>query len=292
MSDAFTLPYDGAITRFFETEAPQDVRKAIRDGGRKILSPRYPYADRLDEDSYDKTIYALQIELARLQAWVQATGARIVVLFEGRDAAGKGGAIKRFVENLNPRVARVVALSRPSDTEAGQWYFQRYVANLPSAGQIVLFDRSWYNRSVVERVFRFCSTAQRDLFFRQVPGFERALVEDGIHLFKLWLDVDQAEQLRRFMERERDPLKQWKLSQIDVEGLRYWDAYSVAIRETFAATHTDHAPWTIIKADDKRRARVAALRRVLSAIPYAGRDDTVAIPPDPTICGGPDLWNG
>ncbi len=292
MTDGFKLPYDGAITRFFETEAPEDVRNAIRDGGNKILSPRYPYPEQLDAKTYDRTVYDLQIELARLQAWVQSSGARIVVLFEGRDAAGKGGAIKRFVENLNPRVARVVALPRPSDTESGQWYFQRYVAHLPTAGQMALFDRSWYNRSIVERVFRFCTTAQRDLFFRQVPGFERAMVEDGIHLVKLWLDVDRAEQLRRFLDREGDPLKQWKLSQIDVDGLRYWDAYSVAIRETFEATHTDHAPWTVIRADDKRRARIAALQRVLSQVPYAGRDPKVAIPPDPAICGGPDLWNG
>ena len=292
MTDPAQLPYDGAITRFFETEAPAEVRDAIRDGGKAILTPYYPYDDRMDEDDYERTTYALQIELAKLQSWVQKTGARIVVVFEGRDAAGKGGAIKRLVENLNPRVVRVVALSRPSDTEAGQWYFQRYVAHLPSAGEIALFDRSWYNRSVVERVFRFCTTAQRDLFFRQVPGFERALVEDGIHLFKLWLNIDRAEQLRRFLERERDPLKQWKLSQIDVEGLRYWDAYSVAIRETFAATHSEHAPWTVIRADDKRRARIAAIRLILSAVPYEGRDDAMACPPDPAICGGPDLWDG
>ncbi|MCA8880912.1 MAG: polyphosphate kinase 2 [Rhodobacteraceae bacterium] len=292
MTDPDTLPYDGAITRFFETEAPSEVREAIESGGKTILSRSYPYDERMDEKEYDQTIYALQIELAKFQDWVQRTGARIVVLFEGRDAAGKGGAIKRFVENLNPRVVRVVALGRPSDTEAGQWYFQRYVAQLPTAGRIVLFDRSWYNRSVVERVFSFCTTAERDLFFRQAPGFERALVEDGVHLVKLWLNVDRAEQLRRFLDREHDLLKQWKLSQIDVDGLHYWDAYSVAIRETFAATHTEHAPWTVIRADDKRRARIATLRRVLSSVPYDGRDDKVACPPDPAICGGPDLWDG
>lgn len=157
---------------------------------------------------------------------------------------------------------------------------------------MALFDLSWYNRSIVERVFRFCTTAERDLFFRQVPGFERALVEDGIHLIKLWLDVDRAEQLRRFLDRESDPLKQWKLSQIDVDGLRYWDAYSVAVRETFEATHSEHAPWTVIRADDKRRARIAAIQRVLSQVPYDGRDPKVAVPPDPAICAAGRTRNG
>ncbi len=289
---AVALPFEGAITRFFETEAPPEVRAAITPDRKTILGPAYPYDDRMGPDDYAATLYRLQIELARFQHWVQDSGARVVVLFEGRDAAGKGGTIKRFRENLNPRVARVVALPKPSPTEAGQWYFQRYIAHLPTAGQIALFDRSWYNRSVVERVFDFCTTAERDLFFQQVPGFERALVQDGIHLIKLWLNVGQAEQLRRFLDRESDPLKQWKLSQIDVDGLRRWAAYSAAIRETFAATHLDHAPWTVIKADDKRRARIAAIRAVLSAVPYAGRDDTVVHPPDPKICGGPELWDG
>lgn len=292
MTDPAPLPYDGAITRFFETEAPPDVRDAVREGGKAILVDPYPYSERMDADGYDADLYALQIELAKLQAWVQRSGARVVVLFEGRDAAGKGGTIKRVVANLNPRVVRVVALPRPSDIESGQWYFQRYAAHLPAAGQIALFDRSWYNRSVVERVFGFCTTAERDLFFQQVPGFERALVQDGIHLVKLWLNVGRAEQLRRFLERERDVLKQWKLSRIDVDGLRLWDAYSVAIRETFAATHTDDAPWTVIKSDDKRRARIAAIRRILGDIAYDGRDDTAAGPPDPAICGGPALWDG
>ena len=172
---------------------------------------------------------------------VQASGAKVVILFEGRDAAGKGGTIKRFRENMNPRVARLVALPKPTEAEQTQWYFQRYISQLPSAGQITLFDRSWYNRAVVERVFGFCTDDQAELFFQQVPGFERALMQDGIHLVKLWLNVGRAEQLRRFLQREGDPLKQWKLSQIDVEGLRRWDAYSGAIRETFARTHSDDA---------------------------------------------------
>ncbi|QIE42556.1 polyphosphate kinase 2 [Meridianimarinicoccus aquatilis] len=285
------LPFEGAITRFFETEAPESVRKAIGDSHKAILMPPYPYDERMDKDEYEETLYKLQIELARFQHWVQKTGARVVVVFEGRDAAGKGGTIKRFRENMNPRVARVIALPKPTPTEMGQWYFQRYIAQLPTAGQIALFDRSWYNRPVVERVFDFCTTSERDLFFQQVPGFERALVQDGIHLVKIWLNVGQAEQLRRFLDREADPLKQWKLSQIDVDGLRRWKAYSVAIRETFDATHLDHAPWTIIKSDDKRRARIAAIRAVLSAIPYEGRNDKIVQTPDPAICGGPDIWD-
>jgi polyphosphate kinase 2 len=285
------VPFEGAITRYYETEAPAEVRKVLKRSRKTILVPPYPYSKRMDEDEYLETLYRLQIELARFQHWVQRTGARVVVLFEGRDAAGKGGTIKRFRENMNPRVARVVALTKPSPTETSQWYFQRYIAQLPSSGHITLFDRSWYNRAVVERVFDFCTTAERDLFFAQVPGFEHALVQDGLHLVKLWLNVGQAEQLRRFLDRESDPLKQWKLSQIDVDGLRRWKAYSVAIRETFDATHVDHAPWTVIKSDDKRRARIAAIRAVLSSVPYDGRDDSIVCAPDQKICGGPEIWD-
>ena len=287
------LPFDGAITRYFQTEAPDSVRMAVNEADGKVTLPDgFPYDKRMDREEYEQTLYALQIELAKFQAWAQKSGARVVIVFEGRDAAGKGGTIKRFRANMNPRVAKLVALSKPSDTETTQWYFQRYAAQLPAAGQIVMYDRSWYNRAVVERVFDFCTTAERDLFFKQAPGFERALVEDGITLIKLWLNVGRAEQLRRFLLRERDPLKQWKLSQIDVDGLRRWDAYTVAIREMFAATHQDHAPWTVIRSDDKRRARIAAIRRILSAVPYDARDTSVVIPPDPLICGGPDIWHG
>lgn len=193
---------------------------------------------------------------------------------------------------MNPRVARIVALSKPSETERSQWYFQRYIQHFPAAGHIALFDRSWYNRAVVERVFDFCTAAEREQFFAQVPGLERALTDDGVHLVKIWLEVSRAEQLNRFLSRESDPLKQWKLSQIDVEGLRRWDAYTAAIRETFERTHRDHAPWTVIKSDDKRRARIAVIQRVLSQIPYAGKDESVVCSPDPKICGGPDIWNG
>ena len=285
-----TLPFDGAISEFYKTDAPEDIRTAIDKAGKgEILSRTYPYGEEIGKKDYETQIEALQHELVRLQADVKETGKRLVIVFEGRDAAGKGGSIKRFRENLNPRVARVVALSKPSDREAGQWYFQRYVDQLPTAGEIVLFDRSWYNRGVVEHVFGFCTPDQRERFFHQLPEFEDMLVNEGIILKKLWLNVGRAEQLRRFLKREKDPLKQWKLSWIDVEGLKRWDAYSDAIRETFARSHTGHAPWTIIRSDDKKRARLAAIRSVLSDIDYAGKGKLV--PPDGKIAGGPDLWD-
>ncbi len=284
------LPFDGAISAFFEQDAPKDVADAIKDGGKKdILSDGYPYDAPMDRVEYEDQIAELQLELVKFQADVKETGKRVVIVFEGRDAAGKGGTIKRFRENLNPRVARVVALSKPSDREAGEWYFQRYIDQLPTKGEITLFDRSWYNRGVVEHVFGFCEPDQRQHFFRQVPDFEKMLIEDGVILKKLWLNVGRAEQLRRFLKRERDPLKQWKLSWIDVEGLKRWDAYSDAIAETFDRSHSDHAPWTIIRSDDKKRARLAAIRSVLSDINYAGKGKIDA--PDGKICGGPDLWN-
>lgn len=286
------LPFDGAISQFYESEAPKDVRNAIRDGGKKdILSDSYPYDAPMDRDDYEDEIAALQIELVKLQADVKKTGRRVAVIFEGRDAAGKGGTIKRLRENLNPRVARVVALSKPSDREASQWYFQRYVQQLPAGGEIVIFDRSWYNRGVVEHVFGFCTPEQRKHFFQQLPEFEEMLVDEGIELIKIWLNVGRAEQLRRFLKREKDPLKQWKLSWIDVEGLKKWDAYSKAISETFDKSHSKHAPWTVIRSDDKKRARLAALRTVLGRIDYAGKSNKSVGKPDAKICGGPDIWD-
>ncbi|MCK0166922.1 polyphosphate kinase 2 [Jannaschia sp. S6380] len=283
-------PFDAAITKFFESEVPKDIRKAIEKAGKKdIVTDPFPYDDWMDKDDYEEQLHALQIELVKCQSWVAASGTRVAVVFEGRDAAGKGGTIKRFRENLNPRVARTVALSKPSDREAGQWYFQRYVQHLPTAGEIVLFDRSWYNRAVVEHVFDFCTPEQRRTFFAQVPRFEEMLVEDGIILVKLWLNVGRAEQLRRFLKREDDPLKQWKLSSIDVKGLSRWDAYTDAISETFERTHTDAAPWCVVRSDDKRRARLNAIRLVLSRIEYDGRDDK-ALRIDDRIAGGPELW--
>jgi len=287
------LPFDGAISAFFDHDAPEDIRQAILGGDRKaILSDSYPYEKPLGAKDYGDKMAALQQELVKLQADVKASGKRVIVIFEGRDAAGKGGTIKRLRENLNPRVARTVALSKPTERESSEWYFQRYVSHLPSAGEITLFDRSWYNRGVVEKVFGFCDDDQRAAFFRQLPDFENMLVDEGIHLVKLWLNVGRAEQLRRFLSREKDPLKQWKLSWIDVEGLKKWDAYSSAILETFDKSHTKTAPWTILRSDDKKRARIAAIGAVLQGIEYQGKNSDIAGKPDNNICGGPDIWDG
>lgn len=286
------LPFDGAISGFFKNDAPDQVRNAIKRADKgDILNPTYPHPERLARKVYDKELEALQIELVKMQAWIKSSGQRVVIVFEGRDAAGKGGTIKRFRENLNPRGAKVIALSKPSDAEQSQWYFQRYIDHLPSGGEVSFFDRSWYNRAVVEKVFDFCTDDQRERFFHQVQPFETALVGDGIHLFKFWLNVGRAEQLRRFLERESDPLKQWKLSWIDVEGLKKWDAYSSAIQETLDRSHGDVTPWTIIRSDDKRRARLAAIRTVLSALDYDQKDDKALGKIDKSICGTPDIWN-
>lgn len=287
------LPFDGGISRFYTDTAPQAVRDTIQNArSKEVLNPNFPYSKKMKSTAYEAEMSALQIELVRLQAWARETGERIVVVFEGRDAAGKGGTISRFRENLNPRNARVVALSKPSDAEATQWYFQRYIDQMPSAGEIVLFDRSWYNRGVVEHVFGFCTPEQRQKWFRQVDAFEKLLVDDGIKLFKIWLNVGQATQLKRFLDRESDPLKQWKLSWIDVEGLNKWDAYTAAIDETLTKTNSDHAPWTIIRADDKRRARLNAVRSVISTLHYSGRNADNLGKVDPKIAGGIDLWHG
>jgi polyphosphate kinase 2 len=286
-----SLPFDGAISRYYEKEAPKEVREAIRDGEKKdILDPSFPYDSWMKKKAYEEEMEALQLELVKLLHDVKETGKLVVVVFEGRDAAGKGGTIKRFRENLNPRGCRLVALSKPSETEAGQWYFQRYIEHLPTSGEIVLFDRSWYNRGVVEKVFGFTTEADREKFFRQLPEFEDMIVSEGMVFVKIWLNVGRAEQLRRFLARETDPLKQWKLSRIDVDGLAKWDDYSAAIRETLDRSHTAAAPWTVVRSDDKYRARLAAIRAVLSRVDYAGKGD-VALP-DPAICGGPDIWHG
>ncbi|MDF1718445.1 MAG: polyphosphate kinase 2 [Antarcticimicrobium sp.] len=287
------LPFDGAITRFFDHEAPDDIRKTIRRADKDdILTPAYPHSERLGKKTYERDLEALQIELVKMQSWAKESGARIVAVFEGRDAAGKGGTIKRFREYLNPRGARVVALPKPTEAERGQWYFQRYIDHLPTAGEIVFFDRSWYNRGVVEKVFGFCTEGERERFFRQVRPFEQALVDDGIHLFKFWLNVGRAEQLRRVLDRERDPLKHWKLSEIDVKGLSRWEAYSEAINETLTRSHTERAPWTVIRSDDKRRARIEAIRHVLLALDYDHKDPKALGTPDLSVCGGPDIWDG
>ncbi|RYH12176.1 polyphosphate kinase 2 [Tropicimonas sp. IMCC6043] len=284
------LPFDGAISEFYKKQTSNDVQKAIKEAeGKPILSASYPYKDRMDKDEYEETLHKLQIELVKLQAWAQASGERIAVVFEGRDTAGKGGAIKRFSEHMNPRATRIVALSAPSNREARQWYFQRYIEQLPVKGEIVLFDRSWYNRGVVEKVFGFCTDEERQAFFKQLPDFEKLVTEDGVRLFKIWLNISQAEQLNRMLSREHDPLKQWKLSRIDVEGLHHWQEYSDAISETLHLTHEIYAPWTVIRADDKRRARIACIRLVLSQIDYDGKKDKIVGDVDPKICGGPAL---
>lgn len=286
------LPFDGAISRYFENDAPGEIRDAIRRAGKKdILNPHYPHHDRMSAREYEAELVRLQVELVKLQYWTKATGARIAIVFEGRDAAGKGGTIKRFRDYLNPRGARLVALPKPTEAERSQWYFQRYVDHLPAGGEIVFFDRSWYNRGVVEKVFGFCTDEERKRFFRQVLPFEQALVDDGIRLFKFWLNVGRAEQLRQFLDREKDPLKQWKLSSIDIAGLDKWDDYSDAIAETLTRTHSGIAPWTVIRADDKRRARLEAIRHVLLSLDY-DRDKAAAVGrPDAQICGGPDIWD-
>lgn len=284
------LPFDGAISRFLAKEAPDDIRKTIETADKDdILDANYPYRDGMKGKVYDPLMKDLQVELAKMQGGLKASGKRVVVVFEGRDAAGKGGTIKALTENLNPRQAQVVALAKPSDREATQWYFQRYVDWLPAAGEIAIFDRSWYNRAVVEHVFGFCTPEQRRSFFRQLPSFEQLLVDDGIILIKIWLAVGRAEQLRRFLDREGDPLKQWKLSDIDIKGLSKWDAYTHAIAQMMEASHFASAPWTVILSEDKKRARLAALQHILGAVEYKGRDQDKIGVPDPAICGGPEL---
>ena len=285
-----TLPFDGAISRYFREGAPKEVRKAIEGAGKDdILTKSYPYREEIKGKDYSARMEALQIELAKMQAGLKASGKRLLVVFEGRDAAGKGGTIKAVTENLNPRQAYVVALPKPTERESQQWYFQRYVDWLPAKGEIALFDRSWYNRAMIEHVFGFCKPEEREKFFRQLPEFEQMIVDEGIILLKIWLEVGRAEQLKRFLDREGDLLKQWKLSQIDVDGLAKWDDYCTAIDETMQRTHFKHAPWTVILSDDKKRARIAAIQTILSAVDYAGKDKDAIGKVDEKICGGPKL---
>lgn len=243
----------------------------------------YPYETRMTREEYELEKYRLQIELLKLQYWGEDTGQRHIIVFEGRDAAGKGGTIKRFTEHLNPRTARVVALNKPSDRELGQWYFQRYIQHFPTAGEIVLFDRSWYNRSGVERVMGFSTDEQYRRFMNQVPLFEKMLAEDGIHLTKFWFSVTQTEQRTRFAIRQIDPVRQWKLSPMDLESLDRWEAYTEAKEAMFLHTDTDHAPWISIRSNDKKRARLNAMRYFLSQFEYEGKDHEVVGTPDPLI---------
>jgi polyphosphate kinase 2 len=292
------------LRAILEGASPDDadaLRRELLEGAderqrRKLVKPdeelapdwrsgAYPYKNLMSRKNYEAQKYLLQVELLKLQAWVKETGQRVVILFEGRDAAGKGGTIKRFMEHLNPRGARVVALEKPSETERGQWYFQRYVEHLPTAGEIVLFDRSWYNRSGVERVMGFCSQDEYGEFMRQCPDFERHLVRSGIHLIKFWFSVSRKEQRRRFKEREAHPLKQWKLSPIDMASLDKWDDYTKAKEAMFFETDTADAPWTVIKSDCKKRARLNAMRYVLHKLPYAKKDLEQIRPLDPLLVG-------
>jgi polyphosphate kinase 2 len=258
---------------------PEAVRRAFETG-------EYPYVTRLSEKEYLQRVTPLQVELLKAQAWVKATGQRIVMLFEGRDAAGKGGTIKRFMEHLNPRGARIVALEKPTEQERQQWYFQRYIAHLPTGGEIVCFDRSWYNRAGVERVMGFCSPGEYLEFMREAPELERMFTRSGIRLFKFWFSVTREEQRSRFDSRATDPLKQWKLSPIDKASLDKWDDYTEAKEAMFFYTDTADAPWTIVKSDDKRRARLEAMRHFLGTLPYPGKDEAVVHAPDPLIVGG------
>lgn len=245
----------------------------------------YPYKNRLSRKNYEAQKYKLQIELLKLQYHLKQHGKKLVILFEGRDAAGKGGTIKRFMEHLNPRDARVVALQKPTEKEQGQWYFQRYVETLPTRGEMVLFDRSWYNRAVVEKVMGFCSEEEYRIFMRQVPEFERQLIESGIILIKFWFSVSREEQKRRFLQRENDPLKQWKLSPVDKASLDKWDEYTAAKEAMFYGTDTSESPWIVIKSDCKKRARLNALRYALNKLNYDNKDQSQIGATDPLIVG-------
>jgi polyphosphate kinase 2 len=279
------LLMDAAPARPGGPDPDAELSPSWRDGS-------YPYKNLMSRRSYEKEKYRLQVELLKLQAWVKETGQRVVILFEGRDAAGKGGTIKRFMEHLNPRGARVVALEKPSDVERGQWYFQRYISHLPTAGEIVMFDRSWYNRSGVERVMGFCSDAEYDEFLRQAPEFERHLVRSGVRLFKFWFSVSRAEQRRRFKERKAHPLKQWKLSPIDLASLDKWDDYTRAKESMFLHTDTSDSPWTVIKSDCKKRARLNAMRYLLQRLPYGNKEAGVIGSVDPLLVGRASLVAG
>ncbi len=257
---------------------PDAIRRAFETG-------EFPYKTKLSTKQYEAEMAALQIELLKAQNWVKQSGEKIVVLFEGRDAAGKGGTIKRFMEHLNPRGARIIALEKPTDRERTQWYFQRYIENLPSGGEIVFFDRSWYNRAGVERVMGFCGANDYLEFMRQCPEIERMLVRSGIQLFKYWFSVTREEQRRRFKSREHDPLKQWKLSPIDKASLDKWEDYTEAKEAMFFYTNTADAPWTIIKSNDKKRARINCMMHFLSSLPYPEKDEKIVTAPDPLIVG-------
>jgi polyphosphate kinase 2 len=284
---AGTFPMVELIDEQVRTSIPPELVAKVKAAKSKkeIISSTYPYPKTMKGGDYLEEVELLQIELVKMQAWAKESGERIVMLFEGRDAAGKGGTIQRFTENLNPRGARVVALAKPSDTERGQWYFQRYIEKLPTKGEIVLFDRSWYNRAGVEHVMGFCTPHEYLEFMRQAPEFERMMVRSGIRLFKFWFSVSREEQLRRFLGRAQDPLKQWKLSPMDVESLGRWESYTKAKEAMLFYTDTADAPWAIVRSDDKNRARLNAMKYILNSIPYAGKDTDTVTAPDPLVVG-------
>lgn len=268
-----------------QTNTQENQASSILSGLPEGVSSGYPYQQKISRAEYEKRKKELQIELLKMHNWIRDTGERVVILFEGRDAAGKGGTIKRFMEHMNPRGAKVIALEKPTEVEKGQWYYQRYIQHLPTAGEIVLFDRSWYNRAGVERVMNFCTPAEYLEFMRQTPDFERMLVRSGIRLFKLWFSVSRDEQFRRFQARKVDPLKQWKLSPIDLASLDKWDAYTESKEAMFFYTDTADAPWTVIKSDDKKRARINAMCHILNSLPYPNKNQDIILQPDPLIVG-------
>ena len=271
----------------FDLNAPK-LPKWVKK--RALISGGYPYEDKIDDEAFDRELDALYLELAKLQEDQAKSGRRVLMLFEGRDAAGKGGTIRTYLKHLNPRYNITVALPKPSDRERSQWYFQRYVDWLPAAGEQVLFDRSWYNRAGVEAVMGFCTPDESTRFLAEVPSFERLLVDDGIHLFKFWLSIGREMQMKRFHDRVHDPLKRWKMSPVDFEALPRFDSYSEARTRMFHATHTDHAPWTVVLSNDKGRARLAVLRHVLRSIDYAGRDLDAIGPVDDKLTLDPDRF--
>jgi polyphosphate kinase 2 len=282
---------DLSLDDYLVEDDDDDDPVLLRKDGRPVDTWRedYPYDERMTRDEYDRIKRLLQIELLKLQNTLKSSGERLVILFEGRDAAGKGGTIKRFMEHLNPRGARVVALEKPSERELTQWYFQRYVQHLPAAGEIVLFDRSWYNRAGVERVMGFCTRAEYLEFMREAPELERMLVRSGINLVKFWFSVSRNEQRTRFLIRQVDPVRQWKLSPMDLASLDKWDDYTEAKEAMFFYTDTADAPWTVVKSNDKKRGRVEAMRHVLSRFKYDNKDVGLVGNPDPLIVGAAAL---
>lgn len=281
------FPMVAVIAEQVRTTIPPALVERVRKapGKKHIISSVYPYRMMMKGSDYEEEMELLQIELVKMQTWVQKSGDRLVIVFEGRDAAGKGGTIKRFIENLNPRSARIVALTKPTETEQGQWYFQRYAKHLPTRGEIVFLDRSWYNRVGVEHVMGFCTPHEYLEFMRQAPEFERMLVRSGIRLFKFWFSVSREEQLRRFLARAMDPIKQWKLSPMDVESLGRWDEYTRAKESMLFYTDTADSPWHVVRSDDKKRARLNAIKFLLHSLPYDGKNAQLVKSFDPLIVG-------